>query len=115
MSIEPDFRDPTEKERELMARLLEPDFSGKETLARQLARSRVRQIDLEGSLEFELPFVADPAEVVKRVPLKQKARMRMESRFTFSCAWSMERPRSLTSTRTTDHPSDECLARVSYG
>jgi hypothetical protein len=70
MSIEPDFREQTEKERELIARLLEPDFPGKETLARQMSPSRVRHIDLEGSLEFEFPLVESPAPVVKRVPIE---------------------------------------------
>jgi len=70
MCIESDFREPSPTERGLIQRLLEADFAGKSELANQLASCRVREIDSDGSLEFELAACYDPAPVAKRIPVE---------------------------------------------
>ncbi|HXX15395.1 MAG TPA: hypothetical protein VEJ47_10885 [Candidatus Eremiobacteraceae bacterium] len=56
-----------------MRRLLTADFAGKEALARQLDRCRVRIIDTEGTLLLEPSRDADPAVVLKRIPVEAEA------------------------------------------
>jgi hypothetical protein len=73
MKIEEHFREPTRTERDVVQRLLTADFRGKAEIARQLAIYRVRIIDEEGSLEFELNGAAKPAEVEKRIPVEAEA------------------------------------------
>jgi len=60
-------------EREVMQRLLAADFPGREELAKQLAECRVRIIDDECSLEFELGAGAKPAMVRQRIPVEAEA------------------------------------------
>lgn len=73
MKTEEHFREPTTTEREVMQRLLAADFPGKEDIAKQLAGSRVRIIDDEGSLELEPSAAARPATVEKRIPVEADA------------------------------------------
>lgn len=67
------FRKPSPAEVEIMQKLLSADFPGKETIARQLADSRVRVIDNEGSLEIEPSGPVERAAVTKRVPVEAEA------------------------------------------
>jgi hypothetical protein len=73
MKIEQHFREPTSTEAEVMQRLLDADFPGKEEIAEQLAGCRVRIIDDEGSLEFEPSDAGRPAKVEKRIPVEADA------------------------------------------
>lgn len=47
-----EYRDMTDRERGLLAKLLAPDFPGRDALAAQLATAQVRVIDEDGCLEF---------------------------------------------------------------
>lgn len=73
MKTEQHFREPTPTEIEVIQRLLAADFPGKEEIAKQLAGSRVRIIDDEGSLELELSDRARSATVEKRIPVEADA------------------------------------------
>ncbi len=72
MTIE-DFRYPTSLEREIIAQLLGAEFHGKSELVNQLTDFRVRVIDDEGSLEFQVNSTARPAMVQKRIPVEAEA------------------------------------------
>jgi hypothetical protein len=73
MKIEQDFRQPTPTEVRVVQRLLAADFPGKGELAEQLVGSRVRIIDDEGSLGFELRDATKPAAVQRRIPVEADA------------------------------------------
>src|SRR4051812_7126096 len=64
------LRRPTVEEQRLIQRLLQVDFVGRGELRLQLNGARVRQIDDDGSLEFEPSVAAVPALVTKRVPVE---------------------------------------------
>jgi hypothetical protein len=68
------FREPTTAEQRLIQRLLDVDFVGKGEVGLQLTGARVRQIDEDGSLEFEPNIAAVPALVAKRVPVEAEGR-----------------------------------------
>ena len=71
MKIELRFRKPTRLESEILQHLLTAaDFSGKDELERQLHDFRVRTIDDEGSFEIDVPKLATPASVKKRIPVE---------------------------------------------
>ncbi len=64
-----DFRPLSELERQLLAVLLSTDFSGRDALVEQVAETSVREIDRNGSLEFESSDET-PAEVARRIPVE---------------------------------------------
>jgi hypothetical protein len=59
-------------ERALLERLLSAEFSGKEAVLRQLSNARVRVMDAEGSLAFEVSS-AEKAAVKHRIPIEAEA------------------------------------------
>ncbi len=65
MSTEP-FRDMQPRERELIRKLLEPVFPGRDELSQQLETAKVRTIDNNGSVEFSIssPTRADHVKYV---------------------------------------------------
>ncbi len=66
MKTRAEFRQPTSTEVELIRKLVEADFPGQREIARQLESCRVRTIDDEGSLEFELS--KDDNSAIARMP-----------------------------------------------
>lgn len=65
MNTEP-FRGMQPKERELICKLLEPEFPGRDELSQQLETAKVRTIDEDGSLEFSISS-STKADHVKHV------------------------------------------------
>lgn len=65
------FRELSTDERELLNRLLEEPFPGRDELALQLSGSQVRVIDADGSMEFHVAS-ADIAPVRRRVPTEAR-------------------------------------------
>lgn len=63
-----EWRELTTLEKELLERLLAPDFPGKEQLACQLARALVAPIDDDGSIRFKVEGAPPASEVNSRVP-----------------------------------------------
>lgn len=61
------FRELSALERGILAVLLSHDFPGRTQVKQQLARARVREVDEEGSLEFDVKD-APRAPVTHRVP-----------------------------------------------
>ncbi len=61
------FRPMTGAETNLVEHLLRPDFPGKEELLEQLHHSRVRVVDENGSLEFEIQTPIRVADVERGV------------------------------------------------
>jgi hypothetical protein len=59
----------SEAERRLVERLLDEPFAGNEELRRQLRDAKVRCIDDDGSLAFEVS-ASEPAQVLTRVPVE---------------------------------------------
>src|SRR5690242_16508198 len=68
-----EFREPTEAEQSLLARLLRAEFPGRSELAPLLHSILVRTIDRNGSLELQTQ-VEGKASVIKRVPVEGEAR-----------------------------------------
>lgn len=64
-----EFRESSEAERKLLARLLEVNFPGKIAVESQIEQVRVRTIDENGSLELS-PQAGIRAEVARRVPVE---------------------------------------------
>jgi hypothetical protein len=62
------FRVMQPRERELIRKLLEPTFSGRDALSQQLETALVRTIDLDGSLEFCITSSTKADEVKYAVP-----------------------------------------------
>jgi hypothetical protein len=62
------FRDMQPKERELIRKLLEPMFPGRDELAQQLETAKVRTIDNNGSLEFMVSSPTKASRVKYAVP-----------------------------------------------
>jgi len=67
MNKEP-FRQMTEKEKELIQKLLEPEFPGRDELAQQLRTASVRVIDEDGGLEIAVNSNVGTDLVKYRVP-----------------------------------------------
>jgi len=63
------FRAPSKTEREILRRLMEVEFPGRDELKQQLADAVVRPIDDEGSFEIKAES-GPPAAVAKRVPVE---------------------------------------------
>ncbi len=72
MKAEQQLREPTVRERELLNRLLEAEFPGRDELERLLGQVYVRTI-AEGYLELRSQ-VSGNAPVVKRIPVEGEAR-----------------------------------------
>jgi hypothetical protein len=66
------FRNLTVAEGKLVQRLFEVDFPGREALWEQIQSSRVRRIDENGSLEFDVDTNL-LAHVKKRIPVEGQA------------------------------------------
>lgn len=60
------FREMQPQERELISKLLEPVFPGRDELSQQLETAKVRTIDIDGSLEFSISS-STKADHVKHV------------------------------------------------
>ena len=67
------FRPLSQTERDILGRLLERDFPGREEIRRQLEQCLVRIIDEEGSLEFKVESKVS-APVARRVPVEAEMR-----------------------------------------
>jgi hypothetical protein len=52
LNMETDFRKPTDKERSLLERLLQPDFPGREELAPMLRNLLVKTVNENGGLDL---------------------------------------------------------------
>ena len=73
MSTETDsYRSPTDRERRLILRILEPVFPGRDLLRDQLDHVLVRPIDENGSLDMKCE-VETVAPVEKRIPAEGEA------------------------------------------
>ena len=72
MKEEKRFREPTELERLLFARLLEANFSGRDGLAPLLHHVLVKTIDEDGGLEIQSQ-AEGKASVMQRVPVEAEA------------------------------------------
>jgi len=66
------WRELTARERALVDILLSATFSGREVIAHQLRDSRVRAIDAEGSLAFDISS-PERAGVRHRIPIEAEA------------------------------------------
>jgi hypothetical protein len=53
-----------------MGRLLQTDFPGRDQLLEQLRLARVRRLDENGSLEFEVRDDQPLAQVLRRIPIE---------------------------------------------
>jgi hypothetical protein len=67
MSQEP-FREMNENERELIRKLLAPEFPGRDELVLQLETAKVRTLDEDGCLEFSVSSNIRAEHVKYRVP-----------------------------------------------
>ena len=72
MKTEQQLREPTKRERELLNRLMEGEFPGRDELRHLLGQVHVRTIG-EGYLELRSQ-VSGSAPVVKRIPVEGEAR-----------------------------------------
>jgi hypothetical protein len=73
MTVETNFRKPTDREQALLNRLLEAEFPGRDELATLLCPILVKTIDEDGGLEL-LSQVEGKAAVVKRVPVEAEGK-----------------------------------------
>jgi len=67
------FRPPTDRERHVIERLLQPSFPGRDELLSQYATCRVKSIDGLGSIEFEVTSSVRAVAVKHRVPSEGEA------------------------------------------
>ena len=67
MNTEP-FREMQPREKELVCKLLEPVFPGRDELFQQLQTAKVRTIDEDGSLEFSISSLTKADNVKYVVP-----------------------------------------------
>src|SRR5436190_20284344 len=63
------MRELTLSEKQLLEKLLEPDFPGRDELRSQLARSKVRTLHEDGSMQF-VDVEGPTASVVERIPVE---------------------------------------------
>ena len=73
LKMESEFREPTARERGLLERLLEADFSGRNELAPLLRNAIVRTIDEDRGLELE-SRLQGKAAVMRRIPVEAEAK-----------------------------------------
>jgi hypothetical protein len=73
MTFDTDFRAPTNTERELLRRLMQADFPGRDELAVIVEQVEVKTIDDIGGLELR-STAPGRASIVKRVPVEAEAR-----------------------------------------
>lgn len=73
MTVETEFRKPTEAEQALLNLLLEDEFPGRDELARLLSLVLVKTIDKDGGLELRSQLEGK-APVVKRVPVEAEGK-----------------------------------------
>jgi hypothetical protein len=66
------FREPTDAERALISRLLEPSFQGRDEIRTILQSAQVRSIDEQGSLKFKSEVVGK-VNGVKPIPVEAEA------------------------------------------
>jgi hypothetical protein len=64
-----EWRNLTQSEKEILAKLLEKDFPGRDAIAQQIEDSLVTEIDRDGSLEFNVS-VNTVAVTKYRVPVE---------------------------------------------
>jgi len=69
MNTEP-FREMQPRERELIHKLLEPNFPGRDELLQQLETAKVRTIDVNGSLQFLISSSTKADHVKYVVPVE---------------------------------------------
>lgn len=70
--MESEFRKPTKTERDLLQRLLEAEFPGRDELASLMHEIRVKTVDEVGSLELQSQR-SGTAQVIKRIPVEAEA------------------------------------------
>jgi uncharacterized protein DUF6984 len=73
MKAEKEFREPTQAEQQLLQRLLEANFPGRDELAPLLLNILVRTVDGDGSLELKSQ-IDGKAPIVKRIPVEAEAK-----------------------------------------
>jgi hypothetical protein len=73
MTIDSEFREPTDTERALTNRLLEGDFQGKAELASLLRNALVKTSDDDGGLEFECR-AEGTARVSQTIPVEAEGK-----------------------------------------
>ncbi len=66
------YRELTLNEREIVDRLLEPHFQGRDEIAEQIRSGKVRRADSDGCLEFYVESEVK-ARVLQRVPTEAEA------------------------------------------
>jgi len=71
--MESEFRQPNKTERDLLQRLLETEFPGRDELASLFQDIRVKTVDEVGSLELQSRR-SGTAKVIKRIPVEAEAR-----------------------------------------
>jgi hypothetical protein len=62
------FREMQPKERELISKLLEPVFPGRDELSQQLEMAMVRTVDEDGCLEFLINSITKADQIKYAVP-----------------------------------------------
>ena len=67
---EPQWRNPTDYDNQLIKRLLDTPFTGSDSILAQLEHCRVREFDNNGSIEFLIPIDSPLAQVEKRVAVE---------------------------------------------
>jgi hypothetical protein len=70
MNEELRFRLPSTSEMQILQRLLEVDFPGRQAVVSQVHGIRVRRIDPEGSLELKAIPNSEEANVERRIPVE---------------------------------------------
>jgi hypothetical protein len=73
VSVQEEFRQPTDREQALLNRLLEAELPGREELAPLVRRVLVKTIDEDGGLELRSQ-VEGKAPVVQRVPVEAEGK-----------------------------------------
>jgi hypothetical protein len=73
MTVETEFRKPTDAEQALLNRLLDDDFPGRDELAHLFSLILVKVIDKDGGLELQSQLEGK-APVVKRVPIEAEGK-----------------------------------------
>lgn len=64
------YRNLRKDEIKILKKLLEKPFPGREALLKQLELSKVREIDSDGSLQFQIPRNVERARVSSSIPVE---------------------------------------------
>jgi len=69
-----EWRHLTEFEKALLDKLLSISFIGRDELVAQIQLALVRQVDEEGSVEFNIDSSTPSAQVERRIPIEMQAK-----------------------------------------